>query len=67
MIEAVLRKLTRTGMRRGMGGSRAWTVVFIVVTGVRALRRLARPQEEVLVRTRLRPGERFVVTSRAPE
>jgi hypothetical protein len=39
----------------------------IVAGGVRALRRLARTEPEVLYRTRIRPGERFVITSRLPD
>jgi len=68
MIEAALRRLARTGLRRGLGGgSRAWMVVLLLVTGVRALRRLARPEEQVLHRARLRPGDRFTLTTRLPD
>jgi hypothetical protein len=59
-----LRLLSRTGLRRGLSGSRPWVVVGVAATGARLLRNLAREQPEVLYRTVLRPGERFeIVTS----
>jgi hypothetical protein len=66
MLEAVLRRLTTTGWRRGRAGSRAWLVVASVAGGIRLLRRVTRNQQEVLYRTRVRPGERFEIITRAP-
>ena len=68
MIASLLKRLTSTGFRRGMSGSRPWLVVGIVAVGARALRRLARNEEEVLYRTAIKVGDVFeVVTRPAPE
>jgi len=66
MLDAVLRQLTTTGWRRGRAGSRTWILVASVAGGVRLLRRVTRNQTEVLYRTRVRPGERFEIVTRAP-
>ena len=64
MFEALLRRLTRTGIRRGMSGSRGWLVVGVVTGGVRILRRLARDDEDVLYRTAIKPGDSFEIIAR---
>ncbi len=61
-----LRRLTTMGFTRGMRGSRPWMVTAILAVGLRALRRLAHPPEEVLFRTPLRPGDRFELVTRTP-
>ena len=61
MFEALLRRLTRTGIRRGMSGSRGWLVLGVVSGGVRILRHLARDEEEVLYRTAFKPGDTFEI------
>jgi hypothetical protein len=66
MFDALLRRLTTAGWRRGRAGSRTWLVVASVAGGVRLLRRVTRNQEEVLYRTRVRPGDRFEIIARAP-
>jgi hypothetical protein len=66
MLDAVLRQLTTTGWRRGRAGSRTWILVASVAGGVRLLRRVTRNQPEILYRTRVRPGERFEITTRTP-
>ncbi len=67
MFAALLRRLTTTGLRRGALGSRAWLVVGILAAGVRLLRRVARNEEEVLYRTRIREGDVFeIVTGPRP-
>jgi hypothetical protein len=66
MFDVLLRRLTTTGWRRGRAGSRTWLVVASVAGGIRLLRRVVRSQEEVLYRTRVRPGERFEIITRAP-
>jgi hypothetical protein len=58
-VEMWLRRLTTMGVRRGMRGSRPWMVTAVVVIGLRAFRRLANPPDEVLFRTRVKPGDRF--------
>jgi hypothetical protein len=64
MFEALLRRLTATGIRRGMTGSRGWLVVGVLTGGVRILRRLARDDEEVLYRTAIKPGDTFEIIAR---
>ena len=63
-METLLRRLTSTGLRRGMGGSRPWLYAGIVAVGLRLLRRLAHPEPEVLYRTRVKPGDIFEITAR---
>ena len=66
MFGEILRWLSTSGLRRGLGGSRPWIVVAIVAIGARAIGRLAREQEPVLFRTVVRPGDSFAVTARRP-
>ncbi len=66
-MEKVLRRLTTTGLRRGMGGSRPWLIVGMVAVGTRALRRLANPKPQVLYRSALRPGDAFEIRARRPD
>jgi hypothetical protein len=66
MLDTVLRQLTTTGWRRGRAGSRTWIIVASVAGGLRLLRRVTRNQEEILYRTRVRPGERFEIITRTP-
>ena len=67
MLTVLLRRMTWTGIRRGMNGSNAWMVVAIVAVGARTLRRLAHSEPEVLYRTKMEPGHRFVMRARVPE
>jgi hypothetical protein len=64
MFEALLRRLTGTGFRRGLSGSRGWLIVGVVTGGVRILRRLARDDEDVLYRTAIKPGDSFEIIAR---
>ena len=65
MFAALLRRLTRSGFRRGMTGSNTWLIVGILAGGFRILRHLARPDEDVLYRTVVQPGDVFeVITKR---
>jgi hypothetical protein len=66
MFEALLRRLTATGWRRGRSGSRAWLIVASVAGGMRFLRYVTRDREDVLYRTRIKPGDRFEIITRAP-
>jgi hypothetical protein len=66
MLQALLRRLTTTGLRRGMSGSRGWLVVGIVSGGVRVLGRLARHDDEVLYRTVIKPGDTFEILAKPP-
>jgi hypothetical protein len=59
----VLRSLTRLGMRRGLlGGSRPWTILFVVAGGLRLLQRIAEGKE-VVFSERLEPGTTLVITN----
>lgn len=66
MYLRALRTLTLLSFRRAMSGSRPWAITAVVVVGLRALRRLARDEPEVLYRTRLQPGDRILVSARGP-
>jgi hypothetical protein len=66
MFEALLRRLTRTGIRRGMSGARGWLILGILSGGVRLLRRLAGDDEEVLYRTVIKPGDTFEILAKPP-
>ena len=64
-MDVLLRRLMRTGFRRGMsGGSQAWLVLGVTAVGVRALRKLARPAPELIYRAELHAGDRFEIASR---
>ena len=59
----MLRSLSRVGFRRGLlGGSRPWTVLFVVAGGLRVLRRFAEGKE-VLFSGTLDPGTTLVITN----
>jgi hypothetical protein len=47
-----------------MGGSTPWLIVGVVVTGIRVLRRIAVPEEQVLYRTAVKPGDVFEIVTR---
>src|SRR5436305_153214 len=61
MFGTLLRRIMRTGVRRGMAGSRAWFVVGVAAGGVRLLLHLARDEDEVVYRTVVQPGDRVLV------
>ncbi len=64
-MEIVVR-LAKTGLRRGMRGSRPWLYVGLVASGVRIVRWLARERPVTIYQAVLEPGERLEVTTRAP-
>ena len=64
MYIVLLRRLTWTGIRRGMSGSRPWMILAILAVGARSLRRISRSQPEVLYRTKISPGDIFVFGSK---
>jgi hypothetical protein len=66
MLTVFLRRMTWTGVRHGMNGSRTWMIVAILAVGARSLRRIARSQPEVLYRTKVSPGDVIVICSRTP-
>ncbi len=63
VIEALLRKASRTGLRRGLSGEHwAW----FVLAGAAWLLRRARRSGDASTTIDLKPGERYLVTVRAP-
>ena len=67
MLGILLRRLTTSGTRRGLSGSRTWMIVAIVAGGWRALRYLARSDDEVLYRTAIKAGDVFEIVTRPPK
>jgi len=65
-MDIFLRRLTTAGWRRGRAGSRTWMIVAATAAGLRLLRRVSRSDADVLYRTRVMPGERFEILTRAP-
>jgi len=65
VLAALLRRLTASGLRRGMSGSTPWLVVGVLATGIRVLRRLAIPEQEVLYRTVVKPGDVFEIVAKS--
>jgi hypothetical protein len=65
-MEGFLRRVSTIGFRRGVGGNRGWLYVAMAAFGLRLLRNLASSEPEILYRTRVAPGERFVITTKAP-
>jgi hypothetical protein len=63
-MDVLLRRMMRTGFRRGMSGSQAWFVLAVSAAGLRVLRKLANPAPEVIYRTELHSGDRFEIGSR---
>lgn len=59
----VFRMVERTGLRKGVAGSKAWFYVGTGLWTVRTLRRLAARQEELLISEELKPGQRIVISN----
>jgi hypothetical protein len=66
MIAALLRRLTRSGFRRGMTGSNTWLIVGVLAGGARILRHLSGNDEDVLYRTVVKPGDIFEIITKPP-
>ena len=64
MYASLLRRLTRSGLRKGISGSTPWLIVGMAAGGLRLMRRLARDEEEVLYRAAIRAGDVFEVVAR---
>jgi hypothetical protein len=65
-VENLLRRLSRTGLRRGFSeGSRGWMFVGVSATMLRLARRALVSKPEVIFRTELEEGEALeILTSR---
>jgi hypothetical protein len=60
---AVLDRLQREGVRRGvMGTSRAWTIIAVISFVLRQARKLASKTPQVVHRQELKPGESITIT-----
>ena len=60
----LLRKLERTGVRKGLfGDSKAWFYVGTGLWTLRLVRRLAERKPDILLREELKPGQRIVIAN----
>ena len=59
----LLRMAERTGLRRGLGGSKGWFYLGTGLWTLRTIRRLAADKEEILISETLKPGERIVISN----
>lgn len=56
--------LYRQAQLRGLlGGSKPWTVLWVVLAGRRLLKRITTDEPEVVFRTELQPGEAVVISA----
>jgi hypothetical protein len=63
-VDALLRRLARSGFRRGMDGEHwAW---FVIALSAFALRRARRSRDETVFSVPIEPGEQYVVSVSAP-
>jgi hypothetical protein len=63
-----MRYLFRRGLLKGvLGGSGPWTVLWVVIAGVRILRRLLRDEPEVVYSEKLEPGQALVISAKDRE
>ncbi len=63
----VAKYFKRTAFRRGVvGSSRAWLALWILQAGWGWLRRHAGRAEEPVLRLKLEPGERLLITHETP-
>ena len=64
----MLRRLTRTGLRRGlMGGSKPWLAVGAAAGAFRLLGRVAGKQPKVVYCEPLHPGETLIIRQEGPD
>jgi hypothetical protein len=63
-VDALLRRLVRTGLRRGMAGEH-WTWLALALAAF-VLRRARRSGADPVVSLPVRPGERYLVTLSEP-
>jgi len=63
-----MRFLFRRGLLKGvLGGSRPWLAVWVVIAGVRVLRRLLHDEPEVVYSEKLEPGQALVISAKDRE
>ena len=67
-MDRLLRRMSRTGLRRGFTeGSRAWMVVGVSATVLRLASRALANKPEVVFRTELQQGEGLEILARRPK
>lgn len=58
--------LRRAGFRKGvLGGNRAFLVIWLVLAGIKLVKRLAGGNDEVVYSEELQPGERLIISHEA--
>lgn len=63
-MDALLRRLARSGFRRGMNGEHwAW---FVLAGSAFLLRRARRRPDDLILSVPIEPGQRYLVTLRGP-
>jgi hypothetical protein len=56
--------LFRRGLKKGVfGGSRPWLVLWLVLAGLRVLRRITRDEPELVFSETLDPGQSLVISA----
>jgi hypothetical protein len=63
-VDALLRRLLRAAVRRGLAGNWTW---FVVAASVFILRRSLNDKGGVVSTLRVSPGERLLITVRGPD
>ena len=63
-MDALLRRLLRAAVRRGLAGDWTW---LAVAAGAFVLRRALRPRDDLVHSLRLVPGEQIMITVRGPD
>jgi hypothetical protein len=67
VVQRLLQRLSRTGLRRGfVDGSRAWMVVGVTATMLRFAQRVVADKPELVYRTELQPGETLEIQAFKP-
>ena len=59
----ILRTVERTGIRKGVGGSKGWFYVGTGLWTLRTVRRLAERKDEILISEELKPGQRLIISN----
>jgi hypothetical protein len=53
----------RAAVKGLLGGSRSWLVVWVVLFGLRLLRRITHQKEKVVFSEELKPGQTLVISA----
>jgi hypothetical protein len=63
-VDALLRRLLRAAVRRGLAGDWTWVVI---AASAYLLRRALRPRDEIVHSLRIEPGEQILISVRAAD